>query len=88
MYLLIVFLPLLGSSVVSFFGRFLGAEGTAIITTGRNLVLFAILIFGVVVLFRLFHLRLNRKSRFLIYVSLFFVISVFAYSLRIYLKYK
>nr|UBB40098.1 NADH dehydrogenase subunit 5 [Noronhia intermedia] len=33
MYLLIVFLPLLGSSVAGFFGRFLGAEGTAIITT-------------------------------------------------------
>lgn len=33
MYLLIVFLPLLGSSVAGFFGRFLGSEGTAIITT-------------------------------------------------------
>jgi NADH-ubiquinone oxidoreductase chain 5 len=33
MYLLIVFLPLLGSSVAGFFGRFLGSEGSAIITT-------------------------------------------------------
>ncbi|KAG9157563.1 hypothetical protein Leryth_022779 [Lithospermum erythrorhizon] len=33
MYLLIVFLPLLGSSVAGFFGRFLGKEGTAIMTT-------------------------------------------------------
>lgn len=33
MYLLIVLLPLLGSSVAGFFGRFLGSEGTAIITT-------------------------------------------------------
>jgi hypothetical protein len=33
MYLLIVFLPLLGSSVAGFFGRFLGSEGTAIVTT-------------------------------------------------------
>nr|WVH37822.1 NADH dehydrogenase subunit 5 [Camellia sinensis var. sinensis] len=33
MYLLIVFLPLLGSSVAGFFGRFLGSEGTAIMTT-------------------------------------------------------
>nr|YP_010937914.1 NADH dehydrogenase subunit 5 [Reynoutria japonica]WKY31450.1 NADH dehydrogenase subunit 5 [Reynoutria japonica] len=32
MYLLIVFLPLLGSSVAGFFGRFLGSEGSAIIT--------------------------------------------------------
>nr|UXG53660.1 NADH dehydrogenase subunit 5 [Malania oleifera] len=33
MYLLIVFLPLLGSGVAGFFGRFLGSEGTAIMTT-------------------------------------------------------
>nr|YP_010734237.1 NADH dehydrogenase subunit 5 [Echinosophora koreensis]WEG94128.1 NADH dehydrogenase subunit 5 [Echinosophora koreensis] len=33
MYLLIVFLPLIGSSVAGFFGRFLGSEGTAIMTT-------------------------------------------------------
>ncbi|YP_009543613.1 NADH dehydrogenase subunit 5 (mitochondrion) [Eucalyptus grandis] len=33
MYLLIVFLPLLGSSVAGFFGRFLGSEGSAIMTT-------------------------------------------------------
>ncbi|PKU65777.1 NADH-ubiquinone oxidoreductase chain 5 [Dendrobium catenatum] len=33
MYPLIVFLPLLGSSIADFFGRFLGSEGTAIITT-------------------------------------------------------
>nr|YP_009493653.1 NADH dehydrogenase subunit 5 [Codonopsis lanceolata]AWN57598.1 NADH dehydrogenase subunit 5 [Codonopsis lanceolata] len=33
MYLLIVVLPLLGSSVAAFFGRFLGREGCAIITT-------------------------------------------------------
>nr|UFX34197.1 NADH dehydrogenase subunit 5 [Tribulus terrestris] len=33
MYLLIVFLPLLGSSVAGLFGRFLGSEGTAIMTT-------------------------------------------------------
>nr|YP_010035349.1 NADH dehydrogenase subunit 5 [Ageratum conyzoides]QQQ87765.1 NADH dehydrogenase subunit 5 [Ageratum conyzoides] len=33
MYLLIIFLPLLGSSVAGFFGRFLGSEGTAIMTT-------------------------------------------------------
>nr|YP_010627562.1 NADH dehydrogenase subunit 5 [Rhodiola crenulata]WBN94462.1 NADH dehydrogenase subunit 5 [Rhodiola crenulata] len=33
MYLLIVFLPLFGSSVAGFFGRFLGSEGTAIMTT-------------------------------------------------------
>uniref|UniRef100_A0A0D6QR48 NADH-ubiquinone oxidoreductase chain 5 n=1 Tax=Araucaria cunninghamii TaxID=56994 RepID=A0A0D6QR48_ARACU len=33
MYLLIVSLPLLGSSVAGAFGRFLGSEGTAIVTT-------------------------------------------------------
>ena len=43
MYLLIVFLPLLGSSVAGFFGRFLGSEG--IMTTTRNLVLLSIFLF-------------------------------------------
>ncbi|YP_009532844.1 NADH dehydrogenase subunit 5 (mitochondrion) [Glycine soja] len=33
MYLLIVFLPLIGSSFAGFFGRFLGSEGSAIMTT-------------------------------------------------------
>uniref|UniRef100_UPI003001DA99 NADH dehydrogenase subunit 5 n=1 Tax=Crotalaria pallida TaxID=3830 RepID=UPI003001DA99 len=33
MYLLIVFLPLIGSSLAGFFGRFLGSEGSAIMTT-------------------------------------------------------
>jgi NADH-ubiquinone oxidoreductase chain 5 len=33
LYLLIVFLPLLGCSVAGVFGRFLGKEGTAIMTT-------------------------------------------------------
>lgn len=33
MYLLIVLLPLLGSPVAGAFGRFLGSEGTAIVTT-------------------------------------------------------
>nr|WVH44638.1 NADH dehydrogenase subunit 5 [Leucaena leucocephala] len=33
MYLLIVILPLIGSSVAGFFGRFLGSEGSAIMTT-------------------------------------------------------
>lgn len=33
MYLLIVFLPLLGSAAAGFFGRFLGSRGAAVVTT-------------------------------------------------------
>ena len=89
MYLLIVFLPLLGSSVAGFFGRFLGSEGTAIITAGRNLVLFAILIFGLIFLFRLYCFRLKKKYGFrlvfMIYISFLFFISFFCFYLRLYL---
>ncbi|KAL2923828.1 NADH-ubiquinone oxidoreductase chain 5 [Bienertia sinuspersici] len=49
MYLLIVFLPLLGSSVAGFFGRFLGSEGTAILSS-RNIVLLGLVIFVVFIL--------------------------------------
>ena len=87
LYLLIVFLPLLGSSVAGFFGRFLGSEGTAITPTGRNIVLFAILLLGLIFLFRLFCLRLNKKDNFrlvfFLYLSFLFVVSFFCYSLRI-----
>ncbi|KAE9619493.1 putative NADH:ubiquinone reductase (H(+)-translocating) [Lupinus albus] len=33
MYLLIIFLPVLGSYIVGIFGSFIGSEGTAIMTT-------------------------------------------------------
>jgi hypothetical protein len=78
----------LGAFVAISFGRFLGSEGTAIMTKGTNLLLFAILILGLIFLFRFICLRLNLKSRFLlvfIYLSICFFISLFGYFLRIYL---
>lgn len=50
----------LGCYTVVFFGPFLGAERTAIMTTGKNLVLFGILIFLLIILFR----RINSKIKY------------------------
>ncbi|XP_059646387.1 uncharacterized protein LOC132292862 [Cornus florida] len=88
-YLLIIFLPLLGSSVAGFFGRFLGAEGTAIMTTGKNLVFFSILILGLIFLLRLYCFSLKKKFGFrlvfMIYISILVFVSFFCYFLRAYL---
>jgi hypothetical protein len=69
--------------------RFLGSEGTAIMTTGRNLVLFAIFLFGSIFLFRLFLVRLNLKYGFrlvlVLYFSCIFLIYSFCYWVRCYL---
>ncbi|KAL3505652.1 hypothetical protein ACH5RR_031034 [Cinchona calisaya] len=87
-----VFSKLLGSALGAFvamsFSRFLGSEGRAIMITGRNLMLFGILIFSTIFLFRLSSLSLNRKSGFLLFflfLSIFFLISLFGCFLRIYL---
>ena len=80
MYLLIVFLPLLGSSVAGFFGRFLGSEGTAIMITGRDLVLLGIFLLGLIFLFSRFRLPLTKKYGFplvfVIHACLVFLISL------------
>lgn len=72
----------LGAFAAISFGPYLGSKGIAIMTSGINLVLFAILIFGLIFLF-----RLNKKSGFLrvfFYISIFFFISLYGYYLRIY----
>ena len=83
MYLLIVFL------VAGFFGRFLGAEGTAIMTTGQNIVLFAILILGLIFLFRRYCFRLKKlygfRLVFIIYISILLCCSFLSYFIRLYL---
>ena len=73
-----------------FVGNSIGEEGRAIMTEGQNLLLFALLIIGLIILFRLYCFRLNRKSRFLLvcmYLSIFFLVSLFGYFLRIYFLY-
>ena len=89
MYLLIVFLPLLGSSVAGFFGRFLGSEGTAIMLTSRALGLFAFLLLGLIFLFHRssFHLKNKWKGRLVvaIYVFFFLSISILCCLIRVYL---
>nr|VDD65203.1 unnamed protein product [Brassica oleracea] len=69
MYLLIVFLPLLGSSVAGFFGRFLGSEGSAILTT--TCVSFFALV-GFLFLFRIYYFRLKGPLREILNLFLVF----------------
>nr|AMR36233.1 hypothetical protein [Nicotiana undulata]AMR36235.1 hypothetical protein [Nicotiana tabacum]AMR36237.1 hypothetical protein [Nicotiana tabacum] len=71
-----------------FFYHFLGKEGTAIMTTGGNLVLFGILLFSLTFIVRRNRFRLNQKSGFrllyIIYISILFSISLFGCCLRTY----
>lgn len=79
-------LILLGSSVADFCERFLGAEVTERMTTGKNLVLFAIMILGLIFILRRFCFRLNNKYGFrLFFIIILFCISFFCYFIRIYL---
>lgn len=74
--------------IAVFLGNSIGFEGTAIMTTGLHLVLFSILIFALIFLFRFFCVRLNQKCDFLfvffINLSILFLISFFCNYLRIY----
>lgn len=86
--ILLLFLSLLGSFVAGFFGHFLGSEGTAIMTAGRNIFLFSILLWGLIFLFRLsvFHLKNKWGVRLVVvlYVSLLFGTSFLGSLIRIY----
>ena len=87
MYLLIVFFPLFGSFVAGFFGRFLGSEGIAMITTTQNLILFSTLIFFMILLFRLyFHVNVKKggtRLSILIKNSILLILYIFFYLVRI-----
>jgi hypothetical protein len=76
----------LGAFVAISFGRFLGSEVRAIMTTGRNLVLFAIRSY---ISFSSLLFSFEKKYGFrlvlMIYISILFFISFFCYFLRIYL---
>lgn len=84
MYLLIVFLPLLGSFVAGCFGRFLGKEGS----NGYLLILFGIIVLSCIFLFRRYSFHLKEKYGvrpvLILYISLFFGISFFFSLIRIY----
>ena len=67
--LLAFFFSLLGSSVAGFFGRFLGSEGLMI--TGKFWILFAIVLFSLIFLFRFYSFHLVRLSTcFFLYISI------------------
>lgn len=71
------------------FGRFLGSEGRAIMPTGLNLVLFFSLILLVILLFHRYSFHVNKKYGFrLIYFFILFLINLFSFSLRLYLKFQ
>ena len=80
-------IPLLAFIAATFFIRFLGSEGTAIITSSR-LGLIGILIFAVIFLFNSFSFHLKKKygSCLVLIIYLFFFFCVFFYFslLRIY----
>ncbi|CAH8307708.1 unnamed protein product [Eruca vesicaria subsp. sativa] len=78
MYLLIVFLPLLGSSVAGFFERFLGSEGSAILTT-TCVSFFALVSFS----FCLSHFRLKGPLRGILNLFLVFFITIVISLIRI-----
>nr|AGC81712.1 hypothetical protein DCGMS_00520 [Raphanus sativus]QGW48312.1 hypothetical protein [Raphanus sativus] len=80
MYLLIVFLPLLGSSVAGFFGRFLGSEGSAILTT--TCVSFFALV-GFLFGFHISSFRLKGPLRGILNLFLLFFIAVVISLIRI-----
>jgi len=71
------------------FNRFLGSEGTTMMTTGGNIVLFAIFLFLGIFLFHLYSFRLKKKKGgfrlvLIVYIPFLFFISLFNYFLRIY----
>nr|WMB96847.1 hypothetical protein [Solanum melongena]WMB97156.1 hypothetical protein [Solanum aethiopicum] len=76
MYLLIVFLPLLGSFVAGCFGRFLG-EVRALLP------LFFLLFFGLSFLYHFLLFRKKGKSAFVLYILLHFFIYTFSYLIRV-----
>lgn len=78
--------PLFLSTV---FGRFLGSEGTALITTSRDLVLFAFFVLILIYLFRRYVMSLRKKYGILFFIFLSISVLVFIYTLffllRVYL---
>ena len=72
MYLLIVFLPLLGSGVAGFFGRFLGSEGTAIMTTPKFLFLLFIVLITLILSYRIILSKKRKESWILLLLIHFF----------------
>lgn len=69
-----------------FLGNSLGSEVSAILTFGRNLLILAILILGLIFLLRFYCFPFKGKYVFLlfIYISILFILSLFCYYGRIY----
>jgi len=87
MFLLIVFLPLLGSFVAFFFCRFLGSVGSPF--TAKFLILFGLILLSGIFFFRRYSFQLKDKCgfRLLVVINLFFVVLVafFCYQVKLHL---
>lgn len=67
-------------------GRFIGPEGTAIMTTGKNLIIFGILILLLILLFRRIHFKIKYGFlKVVFYLSLLFLIFMYGSVIRCYL---
>ena len=82
MAILRYFVPFLTFIAANSFFRFLGSEGTAIMTAGGNIVLFGILLLILTFFFRKNRFRLSFPLVFLLYISIIFSISLFGCCLR------
>lgn len=70
-------LPLISSIAAFCFGRFLGSEGIAIMTTGKHLVLLGILLWGLIFLFRIYFFNLKKKVRLYTCLYNIYILSIF-----------
>ena len=73
MAILRYFVPFLTFIAANSFFRFLGSEGTAIMTAGGNIVLFGILLLILTFFFRKNRFRLSFPLVFLLYISIIFI---------------
>jgi uncharacterized membrane protein YhaH (DUF805 family) len=81
MYLLIVFLPLLGSGVAGFFGRFLGSEVMAFVVTPEFIFLLFIVLITLIFGYRIL-LSKKRKKSWILLLLIFFLFFLFSFLLR------
>jgi len=79
-------LPLIGSFVAGFFGRFLGSEGSAIMTTPLFLLLLFVFLLCLILIFRM---KLSRRRKSLIlYCVILLGLGFFSYFLRLHVEHQ
>lgn len=77
-----ILIPKLGSFVAGFFKRFLGSEGTAIMTTPEFLLPLFMLVLILTIIYRIYFQKKKKKSfllLFIIYILVFFLCCLFRF---------